>query len=139
MTLTGENRSTGRETCPSGALSILNLTWTDLRTNPGLRNDKPVTVRAMTWLLKPYVQINNIINFVSYLTENTASSLQRPVSTLDSDSKAVSCTNRIKHCFVRMWSFIVAEGSIVGIILGYEPAVRGHLGVREFWPQNLRY
>jgi hypothetical protein len=37
MKLTGENRSTRRETCPSATLSTTNPTWTDLGSNPGLR------------------------------------------------------------------------------------------------------
>jgi hypothetical protein len=43
MKLTGENRSTGRKTCPSATLSTTNPTWTDLGLNPGLRGERPAT------------------------------------------------------------------------------------------------
>jgi hypothetical protein len=42
MILTGGNRSTGRQTCPSATLCITNNTWTDLGMNPGLRNSKSI-------------------------------------------------------------------------------------------------
>jgi hypothetical protein len=45
MKLTGENRSTRRETCPSATLSTTNPTWTDSGSNPGLRGEKPATNR----------------------------------------------------------------------------------------------
>jgi hypothetical protein len=45
MKLTGENRSTREKTCPSATLSTTNPTWTDLRSNPGLRGEKPATNR----------------------------------------------------------------------------------------------
>jgi hypothetical protein len=41
MILTGENRSTGGETCPSAILSTSNPTWTDPGSNPGLRVERP--------------------------------------------------------------------------------------------------
>jgi hypothetical protein len=41
MKLTGENRNTGRKTCPSATLSTTNPTWTD----PGLRGERPATNR----------------------------------------------------------------------------------------------
>jgi hypothetical protein len=37
--------TTRRKTCPSATLSNTNLTWTDPRSNPGLRGDKPATNR----------------------------------------------------------------------------------------------
>ena len=40
-----ENRSTGRKPRPSVTLSTANLTRTDLRSNPGLRGDRPATNR----------------------------------------------------------------------------------------------
>jgi hypothetical protein len=43
--LTGENRSTRRETCPNATLSVTNLTWTDLGVNPGARGDRPAINR----------------------------------------------------------------------------------------------
>jgi len=41
MILTGENRSTGSETCHSDTLSTANRTWTDLELNLGLFVDRP--------------------------------------------------------------------------------------------------
>jgi hypothetical protein len=41
MILTGRNRRTRRETCPSATLSSTNSTWTDLSTNPRLCSEKP--------------------------------------------------------------------------------------------------
>jgi hypothetical protein len=41
MMLTGENRRTRRETCPSATLSTTNPTWTD----PGLCSERPTTNR----------------------------------------------------------------------------------------------
>jgi hypothetical protein len=43
MILTGENRRTRRETCPSATLPNTNPTCTDLGANLGLRGEKPVT------------------------------------------------------------------------------------------------
>jgi hypothetical protein len=45
MKLTGENRSTRRETCPSATLSTTNPTWTDLGSIPGLCGGRPSTNR----------------------------------------------------------------------------------------------
>jgi hypothetical protein len=45
MKLTGENRSTRRETCLSATLSTINPTWTNLGSNPGLRGERPATNR----------------------------------------------------------------------------------------------
>ena len=42
MKLTGENRSTGRKTCPSVTLSTTNPTWTDQGLSPGLLKARPV-------------------------------------------------------------------------------------------------
>jgi hypothetical protein len=43
MKLTEENRSTRGKACPSATLSTTNPTWTDLRSNPGLRGERPAT------------------------------------------------------------------------------------------------
>jgi hypothetical protein len=43
MKLTGENRSTRGEACPSATLSTTNPTWTDPVSNPGLRGERPAT------------------------------------------------------------------------------------------------
>jgi hypothetical protein len=43
MILTGENRRTRRETCPSATLPTTNPTWNDLGANPGLRGERPAT------------------------------------------------------------------------------------------------
>jgi hypothetical protein len=45
MKLTGENRSTRGETCPSVTLSTTNPTWTDPGSNPGLRGERPAINR----------------------------------------------------------------------------------------------
>jgi hypothetical protein len=45
MKLTGENRSTGGETCPSVTLSTTNPTWTDPGSNTGLRGGRPAANR----------------------------------------------------------------------------------------------
>jgi hypothetical protein len=50
MILTGENRGTRRQTCPSATLSTTNPTWIEPGANPGLRGERPVTNR-LTWLL----------------------------------------------------------------------------------------
>ena len=95
----------------------------------------------MTWLLKSKVQVNNIVKFVRYLTENSASSLQRAASTLFSANKAVSCMNRI---VLSEPTVLLLQQQAVGLrtvstVLGSEPVVRGHLGVRDAWPLNLLY
>jgi hypothetical protein len=43
MKLTGENRSTRVNTCPSATLSTINPTWTGPGSNPGLRGERPAT------------------------------------------------------------------------------------------------
>jgi hypothetical protein len=43
MVLTAESRTTWREVCPSSTLSTTNLTGTDLRFNPELRDDRLAT------------------------------------------------------------------------------------------------
>jgi hypothetical protein len=45
MKLTGENRSTWGNTCPSNILSTTNPTWTDPGSIPGLRGERPATNR----------------------------------------------------------------------------------------------
>jgi hypothetical protein len=45
MKLTGENRSTRGETCPSATLCATNPTWIHSGSNPGLRGEKPETNR----------------------------------------------------------------------------------------------
>jgi hypothetical protein len=45
MKLTGENRSTRGNTCPSAILSTTNPTWTDPGSNPGLRGERPANNR----------------------------------------------------------------------------------------------
>jgi hypothetical protein len=56
----GENRSTWREASPMAAWSTTSRTWTDMESNPGLRD------------LKPEFHVTNILKTSSsYLTENT--------------------------------------------------------------------
>jgi hypothetical protein len=43
MILTGENRRTGRKTCPSATLSTTNPTWIEPGANPGLRVERSAT------------------------------------------------------------------------------------------------
>jgi hypothetical protein len=45
MKLTGKNRSTRGETCPSATLSTTNPTGTDPGSNLGLRGERPATNR----------------------------------------------------------------------------------------------
>jgi hypothetical protein len=45
MILTGENRSTRRETCPSATMSSTNPTYTEPGANSGLRGERPATNR----------------------------------------------------------------------------------------------
>jgi hypothetical protein len=45
MKLTVENRSTRRKTYPIATLSTTILTWTDRRSNPGIRGERPATNR----------------------------------------------------------------------------------------------
>ena len=45
MKLTGENRSTRGNTCPSATVSTTNPIWTDPGSNPGLRGERPATNR----------------------------------------------------------------------------------------------
>jgi hypothetical protein len=45
MKLTGENRRTRGNTCPSATLSTTNPTWTDPGSNPGLRGGRPAANR----------------------------------------------------------------------------------------------
>ena len=72
MILTGENRSTGRKTCPSATLSTTNLTSTELGLNPGLSDYRPATNRlSHDTALKQEFHLNNIYKFSSYLTVNT--------------------------------------------------------------------
>jgi len=41
----GDNRSTGRNTCPHVTLSTANPTWADLGLNPGIRGERHTTSR----------------------------------------------------------------------------------------------
>ena len=52
MKLTGENRSTQGETCPSATLSTTNPTWTDPGSNPGLRGGRPYAVAQLVEALR---------------------------------------------------------------------------------------
>jgi len=45
VTMTGEDRSTWREMCPTSNLSTTILTWTDMELNPGLQGERPATNR----------------------------------------------------------------------------------------------
>jgi hypothetical protein len=58
MKLTGENRRTRGQTCPSATLSTTNPTWTDPGSNPGLRSGRPAANRlthgtGKIWLTYP--------------------------------------------------------------------------------------
>jgi len=53
MLLSGENRSTGRKTCPSVTFSTINFTWTVLGSNRGFGSQKPATTRSKSdWHLR---------------------------------------------------------------------------------------
>jgi hypothetical protein len=47
MILTGENRSTGGQTCHSATLCTTNLTWTGLGSDLGLRCERLATDRLL--------------------------------------------------------------------------------------------
>jgi len=53
MVLTGENRSTGEQTCHNATLCTKNLTWSGLGSNPGLRGER----LAIDRLLKLSLQL----------------------------------------------------------------------------------
>jgi hypothetical protein len=55
MKLTGENRSTRGETCPSATLSTTNPTWTDPGSNPDLRGGRPAANRLSHGTAKLYL------------------------------------------------------------------------------------
>jgi len=58
MILTGVNRSTQRETCPSATLPTTNLVWSDLRSIPGLRGERLASNRVALnmYLVLSYIQ-----------------------------------------------------------------------------------
>jgi len=66
-------KSTLRKTCPSATLSTINLTWTDLGSNPGLRGERPATNRLSltTAYSKMQINLNYIWSFSSYRAVNT--------------------------------------------------------------------
>jgi hypothetical protein len=53
MILTGENRRTGRKTCPTATLSATNLTWTGVGSNVGLCDETPETYRLSHGMVYP--------------------------------------------------------------------------------------
>jgi hypothetical protein len=66
MILTGENRKTLRETCPSATLSTSNTTWTTLGSKSGLRSEKVATDRLShdtAILLAPCLILILILSF----------------------------------------------------------------------------
>jgi hypothetical protein len=63
MILTGENRGSGRQTCPDASLSITNLTWTDLGLNLGLRSETPATNGPNEGRFEPPVLFNKYLTF----------------------------------------------------------------------------
>jgi hypothetical protein len=63
MKLTGENRNTRGETCPSATLSTTNPTWTDTGSNPGLRSGRPATNRLNRGTASRGVKMNRILGF----------------------------------------------------------------------------
>jgi len=62
MILTGENRKTRRETCPSATLSTTNPTWTDPGANPGLSGERPATNRLSHGMAKLFISHTLIRN-----------------------------------------------------------------------------
>jgi len=53
MILKWENRTTGRETCPTATLSATNLTWTGVGSNVGLCGETPDTNRLSQGTVYP--------------------------------------------------------------------------------------
>jgi hypothetical protein len=62
MILTGENRSTGRKTCPNATSSTTNLTWTDLALNAYLHVARPVNTLMSHVTACVYYHMNNIMS-----------------------------------------------------------------------------
>jgi hypothetical protein len=60
MILTGELRSTGKETCHSDSLSITNLTWADLGSKTRLRSEGPETDRLSHGTVNTQLGLHNI-------------------------------------------------------------------------------
>jgi hypothetical protein len=86
MILTGENRRTRRETCPSATLSTTNPTWIDQGANPGLRGERPATndlshVTALRCILSRAK--------VSFAAFRVSSAFQAAYMSLSSPSTAV--------------------------------------------------
>jgi hypothetical protein len=55
MILTGENRRTPRETCPSATFSATNPKWTEQGANPGLRGERQATNRLSHGTVNAYI------------------------------------------------------------------------------------
>jgi hypothetical protein len=93
MALTGENRSTPRETCPVVTLSTINPTRTGLESNPGLRSEgRRITAIAMA---SPEFRIESNVDYTSLwqlplLSDATCDGLQVPGSVADWDSALLS-------------------------------------------------
>jgi hypothetical protein len=64
MKLTGEIRSTrgGGGTCPSATLSIKNSARTDLKSNPGLRGERPATNRLSHGTARNCLNCHNLFS-----------------------------------------------------------------------------
>ena len=60
MTMTGENRNAGRETCHSDTLSTRKLKWIRIVMNPELRGEMSATTWAKAWALKTKISQNYI-------------------------------------------------------------------------------
>jgi len=76
MILTGENRSTGRQTCPSARLNTTNLTRTVLGSNPSPSGDRPTTD------LRTDIRLNCAQKYNPYHVVNTAPVYEKTTETI---------------------------------------------------------
>jgi len=73
MILTGENWSTGTETCAIATWSVTGLTWTVLGPNRGFCSERPTTNRPKSGTVwkNTMISLNCIKKFSPYHAENT--------------------------------------------------------------------
>jgi hypothetical protein len=68
MKLTVENRSTRGKICPSATLSTTNPTWTDPKSNPCLRSERPATNRLSHGTAKVNTLMRSVPVFYKTIT-----------------------------------------------------------------------
>jgi len=99
MIVTGVNRSTRRKTCPNAMLSTTNLTWTDLTSNSGLRDERWAMARPyqvkLTWYWYIKVWIVPRILQLSYGVSKANG--VRTITDVYSPSQAVTNTPSVRY------------------------------------------